>query len=337
MNKYYELIKKSNLSIYDAVPEDLYISNDDLENILKNGLKGFNTTGLPIRTRSKVVKSKICELLGYPIPKTFLKTHPRFLGQNFDTYIQKSDNLQIWNEDINHNRRYVLIREENNIITNVVVISGSQLAEYDTTGTLTQKFQARLTHNSIGGALYSKCDTEVIKNLVQNEYKSPDLLESPVDFPIIENLLSITALYNKLKQLIGFTFKNPGIDQERNRGAVLQKEVSKVLGYRVYEDNGQFPDVVNQLLEIKLQTSPTIDLGLITPASEGFCNFSLVNQRIRHCDIRYAIFNAEIDNGNVIIKGLYLSTGKDFFNNFQQFAGKTVNKKIQVLLPRGLL
>ena len=73
----------------------------------------------------------------------------KFFGQNFDTYIQKSDNLQIWNEEINPNRRYVLIREENDILTNVVVISGSQLADYDTTGTLTQKYQAKLNAKSV--------------------------------------------------------------------------------------------------------------------------------------------------------------------------------------------
>ena len=87
MNKYTKLIKISGLTIYDSVPENLYIPNDDLEIILREGLRGFSTAGLPIRTRSKIVKSRICEILGYPIPKTFLKTQPRFLGQDFDTYI----------------------------------------------------------------------------------------------------------------------------------------------------------------------------------------------------------------------------------------------------------
>lgn len=245
--------------------------------------------------------------------------------------------MQIWNEEISPNRRYVLIREEKNILTNVTVITGTQLAIYDTTGTLTQKFQARLHTNDSGGALCSKSDTDVIKNLVNDNYKLPNLLDSPTDFPIIENLLSIKALYERLRALIGFSFKNPGNAQERNRGAFLQKEVAKILGYKKYEDNGQFPDVVNQLLELKLQTSQTIDLGLIAPSSTELCDFSLVNQKIRHCDIRYAVFDAKLENDNVIIKGIYLTTGEDFFNHFQQFSGKTVNKKIQIPLPKGLL
>lgn len=337
MNDYANLIRQSGLSIYDSLPDELFIPNEDLEIILREGLKGFSTEGLPIRTRSKVVKSKICEILGYPIPKTFLKTQPRFQGQNFDTYIQKSNNLQVWNEEISPSRRYVLIREENGKLTNVVVLSGVQLVSYDTTGTLTQKFQAKLFPNENGGELYSKYDTEAIKNLVKNDYELPSCLNSPVYIPCIENLLSVHSLYEKLKVLVGFSFQNPGNDQERNRGAILQKEVCKVLGYSKYEDNGQFPDVVNQLLELKLQTSPTIDLGLVAPSSEEFCDFSLAGTKIRHSDIRYAVFDAEIKDSVVTIKGLYLSTGQDFFNHFQQFGGKIVNRKIQIPLPDDLL
>lgn len=337
MNAYTNLIKNSGLSIYDSVPMELFIPNDDLEIILRNGLTGFCTKGLPIRTRSKVVKSKICEILGYPVPKTFLKTQPRFLGQNFDTYIQKSNNLQIWNEEISHSRRYVLIREENNVLTNVVVVTGAQLANYDTTGALTQKVQARLNASNNNGILYSQFDTEPLRNIVKDDYELPSCLDSPIYIPCIENLLSISALYKKLQTLVGQTFENPGADQERNRGVILQKAVCRTLGYKKYEDNGQFPDIVNQLLELKLQSSPTIDLGLIVPSSEEFCNFTLYGMKIRHCDIRYAIFDADISDSFITIKGLYLSTGKDFFKNFFQFGGNVINKKIQIPLPPNLL
>ena len=62
-------------------------------------------------------------------------------------------------------------------------------------------------------------------------------------------------------------FVNAGFDQERNRGAALHALVCKALGYAGYQDDGQFPDVRHQLLEVKLQTSPTIDLGLVRPDS----------------------------------------------------------------------
>ena len=66
-------------------------------------------------------------------------------GQNFDVYIQKSNNLQIWNEELDASRRYVIVRvDEDNRIGNVRVISGAELAKLDRTGTLTQKYQATL-------------------------------------------------------------------------------------------------------------------------------------------------------------------------------------------------
>ncbi len=147
--------------------------------------------------------------------------------------------------------------------------------------------------------------------------------------PCIENLLSISALYKKLQTLVGQTFENPGADQERNRGVILQKAVCRTLGYKKYEDNGQFPDIVNQLLELKLQSSPTIDLGLIAPSSEEFCDFTLSGMKIRHCDIRYAIFDADISNSFITIKGLYLSTGKDFLIIFCNLEEMSLIKKFK--------
>jgi hypothetical protein len=66
---------------------------------------------MPLRTRSKVVKSKICQVLGYAVPKSFLKCkpHARFPGQNFDTYVQASNYFQVWNEELKPRRRHDLI------------------------------------------------------------------------------------------------------------------------------------------------------------------------------------------------------------------------------------
>ena len=75
-----------------------------------------------------------------------------------------------------------------------------------------------------------------------------------------------------------------GFDQERNRGAELHKLVCQRLGYLDYRDDGQFPDVRHQLLEVKLQSSPTIDLGLVCPDSEEALHVQKIEGRqIRHC------------------------------------------------------
>jgi len=329
-------IKKSGLTIYDKVEvgDKLYwLTGQELQAVLDYKLVGLNLVGLALRTRSKKVKSEICNALGYPVPSSFKKTQPRFLGQKFDTYTQKSNNLQVWNEDLDLTRRYVLIRiSDKDTISRVKVVSGSDLAPLDTTGTLTQKYQARLKNIEGKYELINDTDTKNIIELCGDKIGKL----SPVDDPIKGKLLPIKVIYENLKPIIGSKFTDPGADQERNRGAELHKLVCKALGFSIYKDNGKFPDVRNQLLEIKLQTSSTIDLGLVSPDSKASLDMEKINGiSVRHCDIRYSIFYGEIENGYVIIKNLILTNGKNFFGRFPKFEGKVLNKKIQIRLPKG--
>ena len=48
----------------------------------------------------------------------------------------------------------------------------------------------------------------------------------------------------------------------------LHSLACSALGYSNYKDDGKFPDIKHQLIEVKLQTSPTIDLGLFLPTNE---------------------------------------------------------------------
>ena len=89
------------------------------------------------------------------------------------------------------------------------------------------------------------------------------------------------------------------------------------LGFGNYHDDGQFPDITQQLLEIKLQTSPTIDLGLVLPNSnEPLLLPEIGGVIIKHSDIRYAIFYANIDISRVIIRNVFVTTGEAFFQDF---------------------
>src|SRR5437016_6996297 len=90
---YVEDITQSGLSIYDRIDigdPRLWIPAPALEVLLNRRLQGIDLSGLPLRTRSKVVKTAVCKALGYPVPSTFARTKPRFPGQMFDTYTQKS-------------------------------------------------------------------------------------------------------------------------------------------------------------------------------------------------------------------------------------------------------
>jgi len=321
-------IKAHGLTIYDCLAEhpDLYLDAQQLETVLKVGLRGFSLD-YPLRTRSKVIKSKVCELLGYPIPRSFRKTKPRFPGQNFDTYVQKANNLQIWNEEISPSRRYVLVRVgEDDCVTDVRVIAGEALEKFDTTGTLTQKFQAKSRQPVIKSSLVSVVDTANVQQtlLCPEPTTVYDSLDPSVFLPIAE-------LYERLLQLVGTEVTDPGVLQDRNRGAALHRVVCNVLPKCDFGDSGQFPDIPSQLLELKLQTSPTIDLGLFSPDQADPMSEM---PELQHCDARYAVFYGSLSSRGVKIDHLVLATGQDFFNFFQRFEGKVLNKKLQIPLPR---
>ncbi len=335
---YKSAIQSSGLDIYSPIrvgDASFWIPSKHLEKLLNQGLVGLDLNGLALRTRSKVVKAAVCEALGYPVPKSFKKAQPRFPGQRLDTYTQKSNNLQIWNEELSPSRRYAIIQiSDQDIVLKVKVVTGQELARLDTTGTITTKYQAGLVTGTDSQELISAQDSSPMLPYVRAVASiAPSI--SPVDEPESDFLMPILEIFRCLSKLVGKSFVDPGMDQERNRGAALHRLICECLGYSRYEDTGQFPDIRHQLLEVKLQTSPTIDLGLVLPSSEEPLDVQRVgDHQPRHCDTRYAIFYAETDGKQVTLTHLYLTTGADFFTRFRRFEGKVTNGKIQIPLPR---
>lgn len=330
-------ISSSDLTIYDAITTgdpNYWIPSSELEELLSEQLVGINLYGLPLRTRSKIVKTEVCKGLGYRAPITFKKTQPRFLCQNFDIYTQKSNNLQVWNEEISPSRRYVLIRiSEEDIITRVKVVTGDILALLDKTGKLTQKYQARMLPMFESEKLLSANDTEILYDIAESFEGFSDRT-SPSSYPIETEVMPIVELYERLQSVVGKSFPYLGAVQERNRGGALHRLVCNALGYAKFKDDGKFPDVKHQLLEVKLQTSPTIDLGLVLPNSEEPLDIPQINTHpIRMCDVRYAIFYGEIRGIEIVITKFYLVTGRDFFDHCIQFGGNKINRKLQIPLP----
>lgn len=314
---------------------EYWIPTAQLEVLLNEGLKGLCLAGLALRTRSNVVKKAVCKALGYPVQSSFRKTQPRFLGQQLDVYTQKSLNLQVWNEELSPTRRYAVIHiTEDDIIDKVKVVNGQELALLDTTGKITTKYQAGLVIGNEILELVSEQDSVFIQPHVRAGLAFDNVI-SPIQEPESGMLLPISDIFRRLSPLIGQSFSDPGRDQERNRGAGLHRLVCRQLGYNRYEDNGQFPDIRHQILEVKLQTSPTVDLGLVLPSSVGHLDIQQVGDfHPRHCDTRYAIFYAVTDGVTVTITHLFVVTGADFFNRFRRFEGKVTNGKIQIPLPR---
>ena len=339
LNHYVSAIRERGITIYDPIEvgnPELWIPTPELESLLDQGLVGSSLVALPLRTRSKVVKERICKILGYPTPKSFKRTRPRFPGQGFDTYVQKSNNLQVWNEDVSVGRRYVLVGvDAKDLVIRVRVVDGDILTGLDATGTLTQKYQARLVIGSSTAELLASEDTTLL-NVFVGSKSGIDLstVSSPSSHAEVGGLLSIAEVFDRLLSLVGASFLDSGHDQERNRGADLQRLVCRSLGYVNYHDDGRFPDIRHQLLEVKLQTSTTIDLGLVKPDSIELLDMPpLGGQRVRYCDVRYVLFYGTTDGRVVKLTHLFATTGERFHTRFPQFQGNILNKKIQIRLP----
>ena len=342
VNEKFERFRKNisdrGLSIHDEIEighHDLWIPIDALEALLNEYLSGLSLRGFALRTRSRVVKEAICHALGYPVPATFSRTKPRFLGQMLDCYIQKSHNLQIWNEEISSERRYAIIAVGNDdIIRRVKVVTGENLARLDKTGKLTSKYQARALSGGSCAEIVVAEDTDNLRSILREHKVAESLSGSPIAIPNQEQLLPISSIFDRLKRLVGRQLVDSGFDQERNRGAALHKLVCKELGYANYQDDGKFPDIRNQLLEVKLQTSPTIDLGFALPNSQELLDIAPIGgRRIRYCDVRYAVFLGWTDGTKVELTHLVVTTGESFFERFRQFEGKVINRKLQIPLP----
>ncbi len=335
-----ENIRESTLTIYDAQTvenTEYWLILEELEAVLNDKMTGISFEGVPIKTRSKQSKQVICDILGYPIPKSFKKTKPRFLCQNFDLYNQKAINLQIWNEEVDVLRRYVLvIIGRDDIVKGVKVLNGQGIAKLDKTGTLTGKYQAKLDPFPNGAELFSKSDTETIAKIANNQVVNlTTSAYSPIDTPNVESLLSIDILHSLLKNIVGKTVSDPSAVDERLRGAAIHEIVCSALGYKEFKDAGTFPDITHQILEIKLQTSPTIDLGVACPDDKIAIDLPLLNENIiYHYDARYLVVTGVIEKGIVRITGYVLTTGTDFFSRMKKFGGMVVNKKLQIPLPK---
>ena len=235
LRKYVEAIQNSGLTIYDHIDigdPALWLPTGALQDLLNREIVGVSLAGLPLRTRSKVAKGLVCRALGYETPSSFRRTQPRFPGQLLDVYVQKSTNLQIWNEAISPTRRYAIIRVgEDDMVDQVRVVTGDILAQLDNTGTLTSKYQARITPGHSALELVTPRDTDRLQ-AAANPIADSRRYVNAGGYPRAGELLTIAHIFRSLSALVGGRFADVGYDQERNRSASLHKLVCRELAGR---------------------------------------------------------------------------------------------------------
>lgn len=334
-----QAISESGLTIYDDLSSrpELILAIAEVEALVRTHATGANINA-PIRTRSKLAKQAVAHALGYPVPASFKRTKPRFPGQNLDVHVQSANNLQIWNTEVEPDQRYVIIRpDKDENIGPVRVLTGDVVAAFDRTGTLTSKFQAKRRAGQTGSKLVSGTDTASLAPWLGTDPATASAQPgyTTASPPKTGSVLPIADVYARLSTIVGTSVTDPGVLQDRLRGEALQATVASSLDAGEYGNFGQWPDIRNQAIEVKLQMSPTVDLGLVLPSSAIEAEY--LGGGLQHRDVRYAVFYGEqAGPTEVAITSLVLTTGEDFFNEFQQFRGLTKNQKLQIPLPRNL-
>lgn len=217
---------------------------------------------------------------------------PKIVREFIDTYIVTSGtsyNLQVWNripatetllikyesgESLKCNDvRFVFVRidTEKNVIASVIILTPEYIEQkFRKFGKPTIKHQL-LISGKVRKDIYesedkilSFPDSKKLSYQICHDYEPPK--SGMVEEPDIKHLFSISLLKKMVaEKLIGFKLDAAAT---KNRGQALEKKVLELLGYEVNENAllyGAFPDIRNQLLEVKVQDSPTVDLGKFSP------------------------------------------------------------------------
>ena len=339
---------------------------------------------LQIVQKSQWVKFHILELLGYKRPpglriKQAKINKPKFLHQLLDIFVQSSPNLQVWNyipyadvvipgewnEEGGRYRyqdcRYLLVfHNYEGMILKTYLVTGSELAQWDTTGTKTIKWQATVLRS-----YRNKISSKVIASLfepIQQKFTSypQNSLEKKLQLilreeqnlyssltkkvPMIkaapnpEFLMTHREIEQSLEVLIGMEFENLGTGQERIIGQTLEKEIVKALGYQYYEqtDTGSYPDLLNQLIEVKFQLSGTVDLGKHLPTDGTPIEMPWNKWNFTNREIRYVIILVEQNQrGNFIVDSIVITSGAEFNQYFSICEG--TNFKVQIPIPLAIM
>lgn len=327
----------------------MILSGKDLANLFKVIVgkkfvltKKARTDGSNLR---KLISSEVTALYSEIAPEDsyFKKTKkgiPKILIQCIDTYIVTSGesyNLQVWNRIPNSSSiliqyndgnairsndiRFVVVKIDmkSNKIESVIIMTPEFIeATFGKFGIPTLKHQLMISDKkrkeieSLKPPILFESDTAIIKRLAKCE-KIIKQKASIKDNPELKNLYKLEVIRDSFQsRIIGMSI--PSL-QTKNKGQLLEKEISDLLGYEnkdVTLMEGLYPDIRHQLLEVKIQDSPTVDLGKYTPLilEKGFCDLENVTTE----DVRYLI--ALTDKKDLTVKAIVLMPGKNLGDNF---------------------
>ncbi len=268
----------------------------------------------------------------YEIVPPKKKGVPKMLREFVDTYTVTSGNsynLQVWNRIPNCKTvlvrydsgatlkcdevRYVFVRIDSvkGTIFSIVILSVDYIeAHFGKFGRPTIKHQLLISNKARNQIYLSESkilsypDSKKLSYLITDNYEAPN--GSIANEPNIRNLYSIKLLTALVaKKLVG---KKLDSNSTKTRGQVLERLTLELLGYKSEENEhlfGGFPDITNQLLEVKVQDAQTVDLGKFTPEKEEVV---VEEYNLTTFDVRYLIALTNSKTG--IIEGIILAPGE---------------------------
>jgi len=288
-------------------------------------------------------------LENYPLPEPSSEHNyevapkgvPKILREFIDTYIVTSGdvyNLQVWNrypasdsvqvrfsdggvlsaKDV----RFVFVPVDpvTKLIQSVVILSPDYIeANFGPFGKPTIKHQlivpstARDAILSLNPPALIGTDTSVVDAIATYSYVVPKT--SIHDAPRAGKVFGIGLVADLVSQhLLGLVIPP---DATKNRGQMLERLVAQILDYDISAGflSGGYPDIRNQLLEVKIQDSGTVDLGRYSPQfEESVPDIPEFTTR----DVRYLI--ALTDPTRHTIDGLIYLAGDELENHFKYVA-----------------
>ncbi|MCK4344828.1 MAG: hypothetical protein KAX05_06025 [Bacteroidales bacterium] len=319
-------------------------SPENLINRLKELVgRNFQLTGKTRTDGSNIRKLIASTLEKYPLPEAasvdeYEIVHPKGKGvpkiarEFIDTYIVTSGysyNLQVWNripasetllikyetgnslkcKDV----RLIFIRIDiaKGIIASILILTPDYIeTKFGKFGKPTIKHQL-LISSKVRKTIYSSADkilffkdTTKLSYLIRHDFQPPKT--KMVEEPTQNEIFSIGLIKQMVaEKLIGMKLDSA---TTKNIGQALERKVLDLLGYTNNESDllyGAFPDIRNQLLEVKVQDSPTVDLGKFSPEIEETVipEFDITTH-----DVRYLI--ALTNPKTEIIEGIILAPGE---------------------------
>lgn len=319
----------------------------------KTRTDGSNIRKLIASTLEKSELPEIADKANFEVVPPKGKGIPKITREFIDTYIVTSGNsynLQVWNRLPASNSllikydsgeslkctdaRFVFVRIDlaKSTIASIIILTPKYIEQhFGIFGKPTIKHQL-LISSKVRRSLY-ECEDKVLSfpdskklsySIIHN-YLPPS--SSMMDEPNFKELYSIALLKKMVAdKLIG---KKLGTAATKNRGQALERMVLELLGYTIKENellHGAFPDIRNQLLEVKVQDSPTVDLGKFSPEKEEFV---IEEKNITTFDVRYLI--ALTNPKTEIIEGIILTAGERLGDIFSYVSSQSY--KCQRTIP----